>query len=67
MLGFLLACGLSCTGFGFTLYLGDNALSWPSGALTLEQCEEMKAEIEPQTEAFADLRCEEEAYSRLES
>jgi hypothetical protein len=64
MWGIILACVLECTGSGFTLYLNDQPLSWPGGALTLEQCEEMLEEIDKQAEPFANLRCVEEPFAR---
>jgi hypothetical protein len=59
-------CSYDCNGTGFTLYLNDDQLSWPEGELTEEQCNEMKAEIEPQAPPFTALECRESAIKREE-
>lgn len=50
-------CLMDCTGTGWTLYLQDQQLSWPLGALTEEQCQEMWNEIEPQAPPLSRLVC----------
>jgi hypothetical protein len=59
-------CMADCTGTGWTLYLNDQALTCPEGAMTEEECEQAWRDVEPQTPPFSRLVCVETDVKREE-